>query len=70
VLKALHEKGATFLIINYDDFLEKFYNVRRINRSNKNDILKFKRRKLNEIFYIYRNYHNSDEIILDKIDYD
>jgi hypothetical protein len=33
-LKTLHEKGATFLIINYDDFLEKCYNLHRIGRSN------------------------------------
>jgi len=70
VLKTLHEKGATLLIINYDDLLEKFCNVRRISRSNKDDILKFKRGELNGIFHVHKSYYDSDEVVLDRIDYD
>jgi hypothetical protein len=69
MLKALHERDTTLLIINYNNFLEKIYNLRRIGRSNQNNILKFKSGNLDGIFYIYNNYHDPDEIILDIINY-
>jgi len=70
VLKALHEKGATLLTTNYDDLLEKFCDVRRVGRSNKDDILKFKRSELNGIFHVHGSYHDPDEVVLDRTGYD
>jgi hypothetical protein len=69
VLKALHEKGARLLIINYDDLLEKFCNLYRIGWSNQDNILKFKNRDLNVVFYMYKNYQKPYKIILNITDY-
>jgi hypothetical protein len=69
MLKVLHEKGVILFIINYDDFLEKYYNLYRIGRSNQDDILKFKNSFLDEIFYIHGNYHEPYEVVLDTTDY-
>jgi hypothetical protein len=52
ILKALHEKDAAFLIINYDDLLEKIYDLFRIDRLNRKKILKFKYENLDGVFYI------------------
>jgi NAD-dependent SIR2 family protein deacetylase len=68
VLKALHEKGATLLTTNYDDLLEKACNVRRIGRSNRDDILRF-RRDLKGIFHVHGSYQDPDEVVLDSKDY-
>ena len=43
VLKALHERGATLLTINYDDFLEKSYGLQHIGRSNQDNVSRFQR---------------------------
>jgi NAD-dependent SIR2 family protein deacetylase len=69
VLKALHERGATLLTINYDDLLEKACNLRRIGRSNQDDILKFKSGDLDGIFHVHGSYHDPDEVVLDTTDY-
>jgi hypothetical protein len=70
VLKALHERGATLLTINYDDLLEKFCNLNRIGRSNQADIVKFKSKKLNGMFHIHGCYHDPNEIVLDRTGYE
>jgi SIR2-like domain len=69
VLKALHEKGATLLTTNYDDLLEKACNLRRIGRSNQDDILKFRRGDLDGIFHVHGSYQDPDEVVLDTKDY-
>lgn len=69
VLKALHEKGATLLTTNYDDLLEKACNVRCIGRSNRDDILKFRRGDLNGVFHVHGSYQDPDEVVLDSKDY-
>jgi hypothetical protein len=67
VLKALHEKGATLLTINYDDLLERSSSLRRIGRSNMDDILMFKRRDLEGVFHVHGSYYDPDEVVLDTI---
>jgi NAD-dependent SIR2 family protein deacetylase len=69
VLKTLHEKGVMLLTTNYDDLLEKICNVRRIGRSNRDDILKFRRGDLNGVFHMHGSYQDPDEIVLDSKDY-
>jgi hypothetical protein len=68
-LKALHQKGATILTTNYDDLLEKFCGLRRIGRSNKDEILRFKRGDLDGVFHVHGSYYDSHEIVLDITDY-
>lgn len=68
-LRALHEKGATLLTTNYDDLLEKACNLRRIGRSNKEDILRFKRQDLDGVLHVHGSYHDPDEIVLDSTGY-
>jgi hypothetical protein len=68
-LKALHAKGATLLTTNYDDLLEKSGGLHRIDRSNKDDILKFKRGDLDGVFHVHGSYHDPDEVVLDATDY-
>jgi hypothetical protein len=43
--------------------------LRRIDRSNQNNILKFKNEDLDGIFYIYNSYHDPDEIVLNMTNY-
>lgn len=69
VLKALHEKGATLLTTNYDDILEKFCGLRRIGRSDPDDVQKFKRGDLDGVFHIHGSYHDPYEVVLDTTDY-
>src|SRR5256714_6323524 len=69
VLKALHEKGATLLTTNYDDLLERFCNLRRIGRSNMDDILKFKCGDLDGVFHIHGSYQDPNEVVLDTVNY-
>jgi NAD-dependent SIR2 family protein deacetylase len=69
VLKTLHEKGVMLLTTNYDDLLEKICNVRRIGRSNRDDILKFRRGDLNGVFHVHGSYQDPDEVVLDSKDY-
>jgi hypothetical protein len=66
VLKALHAKGGTLLTTNYDDLLEKFCGLLRIGRSDKDDVLKFKRGDLEGVHW---SYHDPHEIILDSTGY-
>src|SRR6266498_4099142 len=69
VLKALHEKGATFLTTNYDYLIEKFCGLRRIGRSNMDDILKFKCGNLDGVFHVHGSYHDPNEVVLDRTGY-
>jgi hypothetical protein len=69
VLKTLYEKGVMLLTTNYDDLLEKICNVRRIGRSNRDDILKFRRGDLNGVFHVHGSYQDPDEVVLDSKDY-
>jgi NAD-dependent SIR2 family protein deacetylase len=69
VLRALHEKGATLLTTNYDDLLERTCDLRRVGRSNTDDILKFKRGDLDGVFHVHGSYQDPDEVILDTADY-
>jgi hypothetical protein len=69
VLKALHEKGAVLLTTNYDDLLERFCNLRRIGRSNMDDILKFKRGDLDGVFHVHGSYQDPHEVVLDSVNY-
>jgi hypothetical protein len=68
-LKALHQKGATILTTNYDDLLEKSCNLPRIGRSNKDEILRFKRGDLDGVFHVHGSYHDPQEVVLDTTDY-
>jgi hypothetical protein len=69
VLKALHEKGATLLTTNYDGLLEKYCNLHRIGRSNRDEILKFKRGELDGVFHVHGSYHDPQEVVLNTTDY-
>jgi nucleoside phosphorylase len=69
VLKALHEKGAILLTTNYDDLLERFCNLRRIGRSNMDDILKFKCGDLDGVFHVHGSYQDPNEVVLDSVNY-
>jgi hypothetical protein len=69
VLKKLYENNAILLTINYDDILKKYYNLKHIGGSKIEDIIKFRRGNLNEIFYIYKNYYDPQKIILNTINY-
>lgn len=68
-LKALHEKGATLLTTNYDDVLEHYCGLRHIGRSNRDEVLKFKRGDVNGVFHIHGSYHDPHEVVLDTTDY-
>jgi hypothetical protein len=69
VLRALHREGATLLTTNYDDLLEKACDLRRIGRSNQDDILKFKRGDLDGVFHVHGSYHDPHEVVLDNTQY-
>jgi hypothetical protein len=69
ILKALHKKNAALLTTNYNDLLKKTCDLLPIGRLNRNEILKFKYENLNGVFYMYKNYHNFKEIILNTINY-
>jgi hypothetical protein len=68
-LKLLQERGAILLTTNYDDLLEKHCNLRRIGRSNTDDILKFKSGDLEGIFHVHGSYHEPNEVVLDRTGY-
>jgi NAD-dependent SIR2 family protein deacetylase len=68
-LKALHGKGATLLTTNFDDVLEKFCGLRRIGRSNRDDMLRFRRGDLNGVFHVHGSYHDPLEVVMDTTDY-
>lgn len=68
-LQALHKSGATLLTTNHDDILEKACSLRHIGRSNRNEILKFKRGDLDGVFHIHGSYHEPQEVVLDTTDY-
>jgi hypothetical protein len=68
-LKALHQKGATILTTNYDDLLEKSCGLPPIGRSNKDEVLGFKRGGIDGVFHVHGSYHNPHEVVLDTKDY-
>jgi len=69
VLQALHKNGATLLTTNYDDILEKACGLRHIGRSNRDEIVKFKRGDLDGVFHVHGSYHDPHEVVLDTTDY-
>jgi hypothetical protein len=69
VLKLVHEKGAILLTTNYDDLLERYCGLRRIGRSNQDDILRFRRGDLDGVFHVHGSYHDPHEVVLDTTDY-
>jgi len=69
VLRALHREGATLLTTNYDDLLERACDLRRVGRSNQDDILKFKRGDLDGVFHVHGSYHDPHEVVLDNTQY-
>jgi hypothetical protein len=69
VLQALHKRGVTLLTTNHDDILEKTCNLRHIGRSNRDEILKFKRGDLDGVFHIHGSYHDPHEVVLGTTDY-
>jgi hypothetical protein len=69
VLRSLHRKGATLLTTNYDDLLERFCGLQRIGRSNRDDVLKFKRGDLDGVFHVHGSYRDPHEVVLDNTQY-
>lgn len=69
VLKALHEKSAILLTTNYDDILERYCGLRRIGRSNQDDIIRFRRGDLDGVFHVHGSWHDPQEVVLDTTDY-
>jgi hypothetical protein len=69
VLHALYQKGATLLTTNYDDLLERECSLRHIGRSNRDEILQFKRGDLDGVFHVHGSYHDPHEVVLDTTDY-
>ncbi|KEF61211.1 uncharacterized protein A1O9_02776 [Exophiala aquamarina CBS 119918] len=69
VLHTLHQEGATLLTTNYDDLLERHCELRRIGRSNQDDVLRFKRGDIDGVFHIHGSYHDPGEVVLDTTDY-
>jgi ankyrin repeat protein len=68
-LKTLHGKGATLLTTNYDDLLERHCGLRRVGRSNRDDVLKFMRGDIDGVFHIHGSYQDPHEIVLDTMGY-
>ena len=68
-LQALHQNGATLLTTNYDDLLEKACSLRRIGRSHRDEILRFKRRDVDGVLHVHGSYHDPNEVVLDTTDY-
>lgn len=68
-LKALHQKGATLLTTSYDDVLGRHCGLRRIDRSNHNDVLRFKRGDIDGVFLTYGSYRDIHEVVLNTADY-
>jgi hypothetical protein len=50
VLRELHKQGAVLLTTNYDDVLETYCGLERIGRSNRDDIMRFRRGDWTESF--------------------
>jgi hypothetical protein len=69
VLKALHSKGATLITTNYDDLLERFCDLKRIGRSNKDSVMKFKSGDVDGVFHVHGSYHDPHEVVMDTTDY-
>jgi hypothetical protein len=69
VLQALRQKGAMLLTTNYDDLLERFCNMRRIGRSNQDELLLFQRGDLDGVLHVHGSYHEPDEVVLDSTNY-
>jgi hypothetical protein len=69
VLRVLQRKGAILVTTNYDDLLEKACDLRRIGRSQSDEILKLKRRDLDGVFHIHGSYLDAHEVVLDTTDY-
>ncbi|KAF1809572.1 hypothetical protein P152DRAFT_461257 [Eremomyces bilateralis CBS 781.70] len=71
VLKSLHERGAMLLTTNYDDLFEEGYcELRRISRSNHDDLLKFQSGELRGILHVHGSYHDPADVIIDATDYE
>ncbi|KAG9231956.1 ankyrin repeat-containing domain protein [Amylocarpus encephaloides] len=68
-LKSLSERGALLLTTNYDDLLERSCGLPRVNRSNKVDLLNFKRRDLKGVLHVHGSYLDPTEVVLDSTDY-
>jgi hypothetical protein len=68
-LQALHKSGVTLLTTNHDDILEKACSLRHIGRSNRDEILEFKRGDLDGVFHIHGSYHEPQEVVLDTTGY-
>jgi hypothetical protein len=69
-LKALNKEGATLLTTNYDDLLEKHCGLHRIGRSQKNDVIRFKRGDMDGVFHAHGSWKDPDDVVLDTRDYD
>ena len=69
MLQAFYQKGATLLTTKYDDLSEKQCSLCHIGRSNKDEILQFKRGDLGGVFYVHGSYYDPHEVVLDTTDY-
>jgi SIR2-like domain len=69
VLRESHKQGAVLLTTSYDDVLEKYCGLERIGRSNRDDIMRFRRGDLDGVFHLHVSYHDRDEVVLDTTDY-
>ena len=68
-LRELHDHGVTLVTTNYDDLLEQFCRIPSIGRSNRDELLEFKRGVLDGVLHIHGSYHEPTEIILDSTSY-
>jgi hypothetical protein len=62
VLKLLLETGALLLTTNYDVLLDRYCDMRRICRSNQDDIFRFWRGDLDGIFHVHGNCHDPYDV--------
>ena len=69
-LRSLFQQGAMLLTTNYDDLLEKTCQSPYIGRSDRGELLRFKRGELKGILHLHGSHHYPNEIVMDGSDYD
>jgi len=68
-LREFHRRGARLMTTNYDELLEHYCGLHRVQRLISEEVRKYERRTSNGVFHIHGSFQDPQEVVLDPIGY-
>jgi hypothetical protein len=68
-LRDFHRRGARLMTTNYDELLEHYCGLHRVQRLIPEEVRKYERCTSNGVFHIHGSYQDPQEVVLDPIGY-